>query len=318
MAKTPTIKRVDRTGEWAQRYRDSEKQLFRHYDLSPVEHTIRLKDPDLRLRALEQGTGPPLILVPGGNGEAVSYVRLMRELQGWRVITFDRPGGGMSDAVNHLEVDLRQLAVQILGAVFDHFHLENVPVVANSMGGLWTFWFALDRSARINRIVQLGCPALLLGTSAPLFNRLLSVPGLNRMLLPLMQPDGPEEARDGLLRMGSPEATLREIPDIMAETVCLEFNSPQYPLAWLSLMRAALRLWGANTKYRLDEKALGRITQPTLFVWGEKDPFGGVETGRQAIEILPDAQIIELDAGHLPFIDAPEFCAHQIREFLSG
>jgi pimeloyl-ACP methyl ester carboxylesterase len=56
------------------------------------------------------------------------------------------------------------------------------------MGGLWGFWLALDRPERVSALAQLGSTALLVGTEAPLPMRLLSVPGLNRLMLASERP----------------------------------------------------------------------------------------------------------------------------------
>ena len=70
----------------------------------------------------------------------------MGELKGRRLIATNRPGGGLSDAVDHRRIDLRRFAVQVISAVMDAFDLAAVDIVANSMGGLWALWLALERT----------------------------------------------------------------------------------------------------------------------------------------------------------------------------
>ncbi|MEZ4573292.1 MAG: alpha/beta fold hydrolase, partial [Thermomicrobiales bacterium] len=175
MTSKPTIQNVDRADPRVIAAACAERRLFDHYGLDPQVHDIEHQDPEIRVRTLEVGSGPPLLLVPGGPGEAFHFAPLMAQLQGWRLITFDRPGGAMSDAVDHREVDLRQFAVSILTAVLDYFELDQVPVLASSMGGLWSLWLALDRPERVSSMVQFSCPALVLGTSAPAPMRVMSV-----------------------------------------------------------------------------------------------------------------------------------------------
>src|SRR5947209_261945 len=145
----------------------AEQKVFDHYGLEVKTHFVQLKQPELKVRVLEVGSGDPLLMVPGGSGDAFIFAPLLAGLADWRILAIDRPGGGMSDGIDHRQVNLRHLAVDTLTTVLDTFQLNAVPIIGNSMGGLWSFWLALDRPDRVNRMVQLGCPALILNTAAP-------------------------------------------------------------------------------------------------------------------------------------------------------
>ena len=124
--------------------RDAERQLWQHYGLTVVEHFAQIDRPPLRIRMLECGSrsAEPLMFVQGGLGDAFGWASLMARLTDFRCITLDRPGGGFSDGVNFLEVDVRKLAVEVLQAVLDAAGVSHAPFVANSMGGWWTFQLA--------------------------------------------------------------------------------------------------------------------------------------------------------------------------------
>jgi hypothetical protein len=51
-----------------ERYRETERALWNHYDLEPTERFIELDSPAIRLRALEIGSGEPMLLVHGTAG----------------------------------------------------------------------------------------------------------------------------------------------------------------------------------------------------------------------------------------------------------
>jgi pimeloyl-ACP methyl ester carboxylesterase len=59
------------------------------------------------------------------------------------------------------------------------------------------------------------------------------------------------------------------------------------------------------------------VTCPVQLIWGANDPFGGLEVARRMAQILPNAQLREMDVGHLPFIDQPEETGRVIRDFLT-
>ena len=75
------------------------------------------------------------------------------------------------------------------------------------MGALWSLWLALAEPDRVASLVLLGCPANVLGTSAPFPFRLLSVPRLNARML-AMEPPSTQQARTTFRRMGHDPASL--------------------------------------------------------------------------------------------------------------
>jgi len=63
---------------------------------------------------------------------------------------------------------------------------------------------------------------------------------------------------------------------------------------------------------------LGELACPALVVWGSRDPFLPLEFARAYADLLPNAELLELDrAGHWPWLDRPEILARTL-EFLQG
>jgi pimeloyl-ACP methyl ester carboxylesterase len=308
---------LERTDPQVGAAQEAENRLFDHYELDVKTHFVELDKPNIRVRVLESGSGPAVLVVPGGVGDGWIWASLMAKLKGWRLIVVNRPGGGMSDGIDHRVVDVRQLAGHTLAAVLDHFNLERVPVIGNSMGGLWSFWLALDRPERVAAMVQLGCPALTLDTSAPFPMRLLSIPGLNRLLLNLMIPANRDKARDLPTFLGHPPEVGANWSEAEAECSYQFPRLPTYKTAWLSLMEVMLGLPGAKPTYRLDAHELKRVQTSVQFIWGDSDPFGSLDVAKQAIGIVPNASLHKMSGGHLPWWDDADKCAHVIREFLT-
>lgn len=316
MNDNPTITRINHDDPRSKAALDAEQRLFEHYSLDYRIHFVEMNEPNLRVRVLEVGEGPPLLMVPGGSGDAVFLAALMAELKGWRMLAINRPGGGLSDGIDHRQVDVRRLAVNTLRSVADAFGLERVPIVCNSMGGLWSIWYALDSPERVSKMAQMGCPALILNTSAPFFMRLLGVPGINRFIAPNMQPKSVDKALDGLRFQGSSQEDIDRMPKAGAEAAYHFFQLPTYLDTWITLVSAVATLSGARSKYQLGADALKNVQQPVLFVWGENDPFGNLDVARKATRIISNAKLHEMRTGHLPFLDQPQECGRVIREFL--
>ncbi len=295
---------------------EAEKRLFAHYGLPYEVHSVELKDPPLRVRVLEAGSGEPVLMVPGGSGDACFFAPLMAELKGCCFIALNRPGGGMSDGIDHRQVDLKQFAVQVLSSVMDAFGLKSASVIGNSMGGHWAFRLALAHPERVTKMVQLGCPALILNSSAPFFMRLISVPGINRFILPNLQPRSLENGLDGLRFQGSSPEAIAAMPKVLGEAAYHFYQLPTYLDTWESLISAIVTWRGAKSEHALGADQLRRVRQPVQFIWGDNDPFGGLDVARQAVGLMATTKLHEMKCGHLPFLDDPVECGRVSREFL--
>lgn len=294
-------------------YLDAEAALMAQHGLAYEEHTVELDDPDLTIRVLEVGDGPPVVIVPGETGEAARHAPLAAELDGWRLLLVNRPGGGASDAVDHRAVDLRELAVATLDAVYDVFGLDEAPIVANSVGGAWAWWYALERPERVPASAQLGAPGLVDGTAMPPAMRPLGIPGVNRLLLALIEPDGPDDAGEVLMFLGHPEETLDADPDALLDLEYRARHLPTYRLAWRSLVQEATGPLGEFADgYVLGRDELAGLAHPVLLLWPADDPFGDLEAGRHVAGLFPDADLEVVGVGHYPWLDEPAEAARLI------
>jgi len=299
--------------------REAEKALWRQYDLTVDERFVATGG-GRRVRVLECGApgGKPLIFVQGGLGDAFVWAPLIALLKDFRCITLDRPGSGFSDGVDFMNVDVRDLAVDTLSAALDSAGLAAAAFVANSMGGWWTFQLAMKTPARVSRMAMLGCPALLLDTSAPFPMRLMSLPVLGKSMVKLMSPPSPAKARTLPSVLGHPAEVGKRWSETEAEAFYCFGNLPNVQPSWRTLLRRFLRLTGANPQLRVTEAELRRTDQPTLFAWGKGDPFGSVKSGRHAASLMPNARLEVVGTGHLPWWDELEPCARLVRQFASA
>jgi len=298
----------------------AERALWREHGLTVKEWYLDITEPRVRVRMLECGNpaGPPIVFLHGGLGEAWGFASLMERLADFRCISFDRPGGGLSGPVDFMGVDVRTLARNTLTAVLDAAGLATAPFVANSMGGWWTFQFALAHPARVSRLLMIGCPALILDTAAPLPMRLISVPVLGRRLVRTMTPPSPEKSRGLPSILGHPREVGQRWSQAQVEAVYHFGNLPDFLPSWHSLLRRFLRPFGGNRVMSITADELRRLAQPTLFLWGARDPFGNVDAGRAAAALMKNARLEVVGIGHLPWWDDPETCATHVRQFLAG
>lgn len=291
--------------------RDAEQRLYAAYGLDPRHHYFQLPGLGIRLRVSEFGSGPPILIVPGNTGDAFPLAPLMQALRGRRVIAVNRPGGGLSEGMDHRQVDIRRFAVDTLTTVLDAMKLDQVDVVAHSMGAHWSFWLSMDRPERVRRLVTLGNPGNVMKGGAPLVLRLAVKPPFSWVLGKLITAGGRKNALGSLKMMGHAEETLAKLPEAFGDSYFHFRRLPHYKISLMSLMQ--------NAPAPLLAGDLAQVRQPVALLWGTKDTFAGPDVGQSIADALPDGRLHTLSgAGHLPWLEDPEQCARIIQEFLAS
>ncbi|MDR3262770.1 MAG: alpha/beta hydrolase [Clostridiales bacterium] len=297
--------------------KNAEQRLYDYYGLKPVFHYIRDKKRGIKIRVCEIGTGDPVLIVPGNTGDSFPFVPLIAELRRKRILAFNRPGGGLSEGLNHLETDFRQLAVDTLTLVLDHFAIEKLPIISHSMGSHWSLWFALDKPERVEKLILLGVPGNVLQCKPPFVLRLAAVRGINKKLFDKITPKSVESSLKGMTFMGHSQQTLQALPEAMKECYYYFPRLPHYRESSLSLMEATNTLLGSKKNIRINADELKAINQKVLLVWGSNDPFGSVKTAEKIAAVLPDARLeIIRGGGHLTWLDDTVKCGELTQAFL--
>lgn len=311
--RTPQPARVERDAA----YRSAEQALWRSLDADPTEREVELRRLGTRVRVQELGAGAPVVFIHGGPSAGTNWAPLAAHLDGFRSIIVDRPGSGLSDALAIEPGDLHRFADEFVVDLLDALGLERAHVVASSFGGYLALRSAAVAPQRIDRMVQMACPAGAPGMAVPPFMRAAAVPVLRRLITAL--PPNERAARSMLRQIGH-------------GTTLDAGGLPRPFMDWyLSLqrdtdtMRNDMALIGSLVTRRgevhraleLSEDLLGRVEVPTHFYWGADDPFGGEEVADRVVATMPDASLeMVVGAGHLPWLDDPQGAATAVRRFL--
>lgn len=275
---------------------EAQRRMLDRYGVEAHSRVFEVPATGGRVHALVAGEGPPVVMINGLGTPAAMWAPLMAELEGFRLLAVDLPGYGLTDPKPGFADDLRRKAPRFLEDALDGLELERPSFVGNSMGSLWTMWLTLERPERVASLVHVGCPALVLGTSAPLPLRLLAVRPLGRILTRL-QPPSPKQVEQ-LARTVNEHPLVPELVDLLVATERL----PGYRPTFLTQLAVLVRLRGSRPEMRMDAEDLGRIDRPTLICWGRDDPFGNPRVGERMAEALPDAELHVFGGGHAPWL----------------
>lgn len=295
----PTVRFIEAQRRMLDRYRVRADSRFLHL---PTAGTVHV---------LEAGTGTPVVMINGIGTPGAMWAPLMAQLTGLRILVVELPAYGLTEPNRRFFDDVRRNAVRFLDEVLAALALEAPPVVANSLASLYASWFVLEQPARVSALVHVGCPAVVLDTSAPLPMRLLSVRPLGRLLTRLQPPSSRQVEQ--LSRMVNQHPLVPELVELLVATERL----PGFRPTFLANLHALLRVRGNRPTVRLRSEQLARIGQPALLVWGQDDPFGSPAVGRQVTAAMPHAFLETVRGGHTPWLTEPERIGRLITGFLN-
>jgi pimeloyl-ACP methyl ester carboxylesterase len=298
----------------------SYERLLAQHELDATASLIDVPTPEggsLPTFVLETGSGAPVLFLHGSPATSLVWVPLLAKLPGVRAIAIDRPGHGLSGAIDYADVpDIRAHTVAYIDALLDAMGLEQVALAGNSFGGLCGLWYSLARPERVSSVLQLGAPPGMLSRRTPMIFGLLSVPWIAR-LFATVDPPSVRSTRRFFRMMGDPPEQLD--PTFMEAYT----TSQQLPTVEGGISRLVQRGCRFPGSFRersmwLDEQELARVRQPTLFVWGPKDFVGAPDFGRRVAGAMPKAQLVVKGVGHLPWLQDPAGVAAASTEFLSA
>jgi len=301
-------------------------------DGTGVPVTARYVDvpaPPLRVHVLEAGEGDPVLMVHGGNGTAVTWAPLIPRLaERFRLLMPDRPGCGLtSPPFDYRGVDLRSHGAEFLRGVVEALGERRVAVVGNSMGGYFAMALAIAHPEMVSKLVLLGEPAGSSGeTRGHLYHRLVGTRGLNALLFATaLKPKGDVAGARAGLAKGRLVADPNRVPDDLLAAVAAGAQLPGAMRAWRTMVERVFVPPGLGLFSRVISATraltpdLPRLTAPTLFLWGDKDPLGTPDDGRDLVAHMPDARLeVVDDASHLVWLDQPHVCADAVAAFLAA
>ena len=158
-----------------ERYLEAERRLWHHYGLDPEERFLDLDAPAARLRVLEVGSGEPVLFVHGTVGPS-AWASLISELPGYRSIVLERPGWGLSSAIDFSRHEYKTLVADVLRGALDALEIERAHVVGGSIGNVWALRLAAQHPSRVERIVLMGGGPIVAEAGVPGIIRLLASP----------------------------------------------------------------------------------------------------------------------------------------------
>jgi pimeloyl-ACP methyl ester carboxylesterase len=269
----------------------------------------RVKTRRCHISYLQAGTGDPVICIHGLGGTKGSFLPTVAALaDDYRVIALDLPGFGDSDKPIGAAYDAAYFA-DATTAFMDELGIDKAQVIGNSMGGRVALELGFDHYERVRKI------ALLAPSLAWLRERRWAAP------LKLVRPElgmfhiAPRPIVEGIVK--------RLIPN--ADNGWTAAGIDEFLRTYLQ-PRGRAAFYAAARNIYLEEPhgengfwtRLAALQSESLFVWGQRDRVVPISFARHVEDVLPAAQHVEIDCGHVPQVERPKETHRAVRAFLGA
>jgi pimeloyl-ACP methyl ester carboxylesterase len=260
------------------------------------------------LNYVEAGKGPPLLFLHGLGGSWKDWAaNLPAFASTHQVIAIDFPGFGDSEKP---EVEY---SIEWLTAIAEKFlqerKLEGVTLVGHSLGGLVALNLATRPNSRVKRLVVTDVVGV--GDKAEFLSYALTKK--------IMGPETRWESLEGVLQDEFKSMIESFIKDRKPKTAREFFESlPKVPITGTPLlpMTPNVQLTASIIDFDIRPK-LASIDQPTLILWGAKDPVAPPQDASLLQKGIRQSTLIFFPTGgHSPMIEQPGPFNREVSNFL--
>ena len=261
------------------------------------------------------GSGPPLVCIPGGPGQAVEYLGDLGGLSGHRtLILLDNRGTGASQAPHDPATYRIDRLVQDVEELRGHLGLSRMDLLGHSASGGTCLLYAAGHPHRLDHLV-LACPSLrVVGIQSDL--------GVEEVLA--QRAHEPWHA-DAVAALHAEAASPRELERYRWLAAPLLYGrwdaAAQAQAAAEPAQFAQPATNGFYAGFDPDPALPGRLAAlavPVLLVAGEYDIWPTSTAVRALATLLGHADLALLPgAGHFPWVDDPASFVAVVHEFLA-
>ncbi|OGP88936.1 MAG: hypothetical protein A2031_03420 [Deltaproteobacteria bacterium RBG_19FT_COMBO_43_11] len=258
--------------------------------------------PDFKIVYLEGGTGDTIIMIHGFGGNKDNWLRFAKLFTpNYRVIVPDLPGFGDSSKPQDAKYNIMS-EVERLNLFAKELKLTNFHIVGNSMGGNIAGNYAATYPEMVKTLGLFDSAGVISPIKSEL--TLLFEKGINPLIV-------------------------KDVNDYNRFLEFVYLKPPQLPSVIKQyLAKQAVKAGPFNKKILKDQIStdfivlqsnLGKITAPTLIVWGDSDKLIHIS----AVDIFKkniknSKSVIIKECGHLPMLEKPAETAAIYGNFLKG
>jgi pimeloyl-ACP methyl ester carboxylesterase len=270
----------------------------------------------IRTRAIEAGSGAPLVLLHGLGGHAEAFIRNVVPLAdaGFRVFAIDAIGHGFSDKPTDTLYHSPAF-VEHLGRFLDSIGAQSAHLLGQSLGGWTALDFARNYPNRVRSLILVTSAGILIEQDDAARQKSEQV---HKEVQQLNQRASSAPSREVVRQrlawlMADPQTIIDELVDTRHKIYSRADSQAV-------MMKVSTEQPGpGNRSHMLREDDLKKIIAPTLFIWTDRNPSTPAAHAEIAARLMPNAQFkLIRGAGHWAQFERPDEINGLIIEFLRG
>ena len=253
----------------------------------------------------EKGEGDTLLLLHGNGGNIHHFDEITEALsQYFKVIVLDYLGHGLTGPDPALDYSNKNMLLFLEG-FFDTLNLGRVHIAGNSMGGYWAMLYAQKHPENIEKIVLLDayggiCPGADY-TAHFMPENLPFAETVTAYVFPRFIVQSEFEKN-----VYSSASATDELVDLHYDMFSIKGNR-------------MYRKYFSQYEHPRGSIEGGKLTQPILMLWGEKDSVHDLCEANDLVSRLnPERFTVMKGIGHLPMLENPRMVEKSMLDFLRG
>jgi len=260
---------------------------------------------NVRLRVVEYGSGPPLLLL---HGFLMSHVAWDDVVPGFasrfRVVTPDLPGFGASEKPSPARFDYGVEAfTECIADLIAALGLGRPHVVGHGMSGAIALTLAAQHPEFVDRLVLVDPLIYPVARKKAVFE----MPVLGAFFFKQLYGRSlfRNYFRENVFSQGFP------LPLARIDHLYELFNTP-------SARESAFATMHSMLDTRSTEARIGRVRAPTFVVWGRSDPLYPSPLAPRLAREVSAGRLEVMETGHAPHMEQPAHFVSSISSFLMG
>lgn len=261
------------------------------------------------------GSGPPLVCVPGGPGQAVEYLGELGGLSNHRtLILLDNRGTGASSVPENPDTYRVDRLVEDVEALRDHLRLDRMDLLGHSASGGTCLVYAVEYPHRLDHLVLVAPSLRVVGIQSDL--------GVDEVLARRVHEPWYADAVAALHAQAASPQELERYRWLSAPLLYGRWHAAARAQAAAEPAQFAQPATdGFYAGFEPDPatpKRLAALEVPVLLVAGEYDIWPTCRAVRELAANIPHAEVAELPRiGHFPWVDDPSVFAATVEGFLA-
>jgi pimeloyl-ACP methyl ester carboxylesterase len=244
-----------------------------------------------------QGKGTNLVLLHAAGHDHKDFDAILPELiKRYRVISIDWPGHGNSIWTNEKEISATAFPA-LLKKFLEGKEIKNSIILGNSVGGYSALQLAIDNPKLVKALILVDTGGM---NDLDLFSKAFITLKSYRWFTYFIWNKFPSYYMK--VENEYTQLILHRIQKLKENKLAIQTNSS----IWKSFLDENYNLRGLVSK----------IKQPTLIIWGSKDPVIHPRFGIELQDLIKNSELKTMEVGHLPFAENPDEFMNLLTDFL--